>query len=174
LDIAIREMEKGDWSRVAEIYYQGILSDMATFETVLPSFEVWDRAHLRGCRLVAEGDRGVAGWAALLPYSDRACFKGVAELSVYVDVNHKRQGVGEALLRELCAESDKAGFWSLQSVIFQENLGSIALHEKCGFRSIGFRERLAKDRNGVWRNVVLMERRIRADNSGLPPSSLRA
>lgn len=166
MSILIRPMKKDDWGEVLEIYFQGIQSNMATFELSCPSYEDWDKKHLPACRLVAEADYEVVGWAALLPFSARECYRGVAELSVYVDSDHKRQGVGEALLEALIAESEKEGFWSLQSVIFQENVPSIKLHEKCGFRTLGYRERLAKDRFGAWRSVVLMERRIQTDIAG--------
>ena len=166
MDIAIRPMQLDDWSDVIEIYYQGIQSNMATYETSCPSYEDWDAAHLPVCRLVAEIDCDVVGWAALLPFSSRECFKGVAELSVYIDTNHKQKGVGEALVSAMIDESTKQGIWSLQSVIFEENIPSLKLHEKCGFRTIGHMERLGKDRFAMWRNVVLMEHRIQTDKAG--------
>ena len=66
--------------------------------------------------------------------------------------------MGEALLRALIRESEQSGFWTLQAGIFPENEASIALHRACGFRIVGHRERLGQVR-GVWRDVVLMERR---------------
>ncbi len=166
MDITIRPMVSDDWAEVVEIYYQGIQTNMATYETACPSYDVWDKRHLPSCRLIAEVDYDVAGWAALLPFSGRDCYSGVAEVSIYIDANYRNSGVGEALLTALLDETAKMGFWSIQSVIFQENLPSLKLHEKCGFRKIGYRERLGKDRFGVWRNVVLMEHRIQTDIAG--------
>ncbi len=166
MDIKIRPMEQDDWGEVIEIYFQGIQTNMATFETSCPSYELWDAAHLASCRLVAEVDYSVVGWAALLPYSPRECYAGVAELSIYIDADHRQSNVGETLLTALIVESEKCGFWSLQSAIFEENLASIRLHEKCGFRKVGYRERLGKDRFGMWRNVVIMEHRIQTDIAG--------
>ena len=166
MEYTVRPMELDDWSEVVEIYYQGIQTNNATFNTSCPSFEEWDKAHIEECRLVAQLDGEVVGWAALCRYSQRECYKGVAEVSVYVDINHRGRGVGALLLGTLVTESEDAGYWTLQSSIMQTNIPSIKLHEKCGFRSVGFRERIAKDRFGVWRNTVIMEHRITKDIAG--------
>jgi phosphinothricin acetyltransferase len=98
------------------------------------------------------------GWVALSAYSDRCCYTGVAEESVYVDPAAQGRGVGRALLERAIASSEAAGIWTLQAGIFPENAASLALHERCGFRAVGLRERIGR-RNGVWRDVVLLERR---------------
>lgn len=132
---------------------------MATFQTECPSFEEWDKSHLDSCRIVAEMDCHVIGWAALSPVSSRCVYAGVAEVSVYVDSSGHGKGIGTALLDQLCNEAEKNGLWTRQSGIMQNNIPSIRLHEKCGFRMVGYRERIGKDRNGIWRNTVLMEKR---------------
>lgn len=166
MEYIVRPMEKDDWSQVVEIYYQGIQTNNATFNSSCQSFEAWDESHIKECRLVVEYDDEVVGWAAISPYSSRECYKGVAEVSVYIDANHRGKGVGELLLNTLVEKSEEAGFWTLQSSIFQTNAASIRLHEKCGFRVVGYRERIAKDRFGMWRNTVIMERRITKDIAG--------
>jgi phosphinothricin acetyltransferase len=80
-------------------------------------------------------------------------------VSIYIKESARGKHVGEKLLRKLIAESEKAGYWTLQSGIIEINKASIALHNKAGFRVVGFREKIAKDHNGVWQNTVLMERR---------------
>ena len=140
------------------IYEQGIAGGQATFETEAPSWEDWDRTHLEGHRMVALGDGEVVGWAALSPVSERCVYAGVAENSVYVAESARGRGVGKALLEELIARAERAGIWTIQTGIFPENEPSLALHERCGFRVVGVRERLGQHR-GVWRDVVLMERR---------------
>jgi L-amino acid N-acyltransferase YncA len=84
----------------------------------------------------------------------------VAEVSVYVAADARGRGVGRRLLEELVRSSEEAGVWTLQAGIFPENVASIALHERCGFRLVGVRERLGKLR-GAWRDVALLERRSR-------------
>ena len=166
MDIIIRKMEIEDWSSVIEIYIQGVQSNRATFNTACPSYAEWDAAHIQSCRYVAEADGEVVGWAALSPISTRECFKGVAEDSIYVSESHGSKGIGEKLLGALLKESEAEGFWTVQAQIFQTNAASIALHTKCGYRLIGYRERIAKDRYGTWQNTVLMEHRIQSDIGG--------
>ncbi|NLH01375.1 MAG: N-acetyltransferase [Clostridiales bacterium] len=166
MEYTIRPMEKSDWGDIVEIYSQGIQSNIATFNTSCPSYDEWDREHVKGCRFVAEYDGEVVGWAALTPFSTRECYKGVAEDSIYIDSNHCRKGVGRLLLETLLEESERLGYWTIQAHIIQNNAASIKLHEKCGFRMVGCRERIAKDRIGMWRNTVIMERRITKDIEG--------
>jgi L-amino acid N-acyltransferase YncA len=157
-DAAVEVMRDGDWAAVRLIYREGIATGDATFETEVPEWEDWDRSHTRDCRLVARREGRVVGWAALSPVSVRRVYAGVAEVSIYVAIPARGQGVGEALLRALIEESERRGFWTLQAGIFPENEASIALHRACGFRIVGHRERLGQMRS-VWRDVVLMERR---------------
>ena len=97
------------------IYLEGIATGQATFETNAPSWEKWDRDHLKAPRLVARDNDEVVGWAALAPVSDRCVYGGVAEVSVYVAASARGRGVGKALLLALSAESEKAGLWTLQA-----------------------------------------------------------
>jgi phosphinothricin acetyltransferase len=153
----IRDLRQDDWPEVAAIYEDGIRTGNATFEVGVPTWERWDAAHPKH-RLVAELDGRVAGWAALSPVSDRSCYRGVAENSVYVGAWARGRGVGRSLLEELIARSEAAGIWTLTAGIFPENKASIRLHMVCGFRLVGVHERLG-ELDGVWRDVLLLERR---------------
>ena len=153
-------MRDEDWDAVRAIYREGIATGNATFETGVPDWEAWDKNHLRACRLVAKADGRVVGWAALTPYSSRRAYAGVAGLSIYVSASARGQGIGRALLGALIEVSERAGLWTLQAGIFPENTASLALHRAHGFREVGRRERIGQ-LNGVWRDVVLMERRSR-------------
>lgn len=155
----IREMKDEDYKSVADIYIQGIKTKNATFQTEAYSFEDWDKGHLKICRLVACDGNTVCGWLALSPISSRAVYRGVAEISLYIDARHRGKKIGEALLNKAIALSEEAGIWTLQSTIFDTNEASLALHKKCGFRVVGIREKQGCDSDGVWRNVVLVERR---------------
>jgi L-amino acid N-acyltransferase YncA len=146
-----------DWARVAEIYWDGMRDGLATFETEVPSWEAWEAAH--SLRLVAELDGEVVGFATLSPASSRRCYAGVAENSVYVAREAQGKGIGLALLEALIKGARKAGIWTIQTSIFPENRASLALHERCGFRVVGTRERIGK-RDGLWRDTVLLEKRL--------------
>lgn len=154
----IRPLEKKDWQTVQRIYQEGIDTGIATFETQCPNWEKWNTKFLKECRIVIEENGNVIGWAALSPTSTRAVYKGVAEVTIYIDLKQSGKGVGTKLMMALVAVSEEAGFWTLQSSIFSENKPSIQLHLKAGFRILGTRERIAK-RDGIWKDTLFLERR---------------
>ncbi len=151
-------MREEDWPAVRAIYEEGIASGDATFETEAPSWEEWDKAHLAEHRLVARRGDEIVGWAAVVPVSGRCVYAGVAEHSVYVAAAARGQGVGRQLLDVLIASTERGGIWTLQSGIFPENEISLRLHQACGFRVVGTRERI-DHHQGRWRDVILIERR---------------
>lgn len=153
LHISIRTLNPADWPAVRCIYAEGIATGNATFEQTAPGWGEWDAGKLAAPRLVAEIDGVVAGWAALSPTSKRHVYRGVADESIYIAATARGQGVGRALLSALVEQSEAAG-------IFPENVASIHLHERCGFRVVGRREKIGQ-MHGVWRDVLLMERRSR-------------
>jgi len=162
-------MRPADWPAVAEIYAEGIAMRQATFETEVPSYADWNAAHLASPRLVArDGDR-IVGWAALTPVSRRPVYAGVTDLSVYVGGAERGRGIGRLLLEELVRRSEQAGIWTLQAGVFPENEASLRLHAACGFRVVGVRERIGRH-DGLWRDVVLLERRSMHGGCDNPPS----
>lgn len=155
----IRALQPTDWPSVRAIYEQGIATGNATFEALAPEWEVWTAAHRPDCRFVAENEAGeVCGWAALTPVSGRCVYAGVAEVSVYIAEACRGMGIGRNLLERLVQASEQAGLWTLQAGVFPENTGSLALHERAGFRMVGRRERIGK-MHGQWRDTLLLERR---------------
>lgn len=158
MEIVVRPLLKTDWESVSKIYEEGIATGIATFETEVPTWELWDKKHIEHCRIVAEINREVVGFAVLSQVSKREVYKGVAEVSVYVSTNHRGKNIGKVLLTQLVRESESKGFWTLQAGIFSENIASICLHEKCGFRIVGIREKIGK-LHGKWHDNYLLERR---------------
>ena len=157
--VIVEPMTDADGPAVLAIYGQGIASGIATFETVVPEWRAWNASHRRDCRFVARLDGLVVGWTALARYSSREVYAGVAWESVYVDASARGQGVGSALLRAVIAASEASGVWTLIAGVQAENAASLALHERSGFRRIGVQERIGRDATGVWRDVILLERR---------------
>ncbi len=144
---------------VLSIYRDGIDEGNATFETGAPAWPEFDAAKLPRHRFVAlDGSGAVVGWVAVTRVSSRSAYAGVVEHSVYVARSARGLGAGRALLDALIASTESAGIWTIQAGIFPENAASAALHRAAGFREVGRRERIGK-RDGVWRDVVLIERR---------------
>jgi phosphinothricin acetyltransferase len=155
---AIRPLLPSDWASVRDIYQEGIATGNASFSSAMPEWDEWDQSHVKSGRLAATENEEILGWAALTAISDRCVYAGVAEVSIYVTKNARGKGIGKQLLRALIDESEKNNFWTLESRIFPENQASITIHEECGFRIVGSRERIGQ-MDGVWRDILLLERR---------------
>jgi phosphinothricin acetyltransferase len=154
----IRDMDQNDAERVLEIYRMGLETRNATFETKVPSWENWDTKHLAHTRFVAEVNNIVVGWAALSAFSVREVYRGVAEISIYVDDSFKGKNIGSKLMEQVIISSETNGIWTLVSSVFPENEATLRLHAKFGFRRIGKREKIAK-LDGKWMDTILLERR---------------
>ena len=155
--IDVRDLRPGDWPEVAAIYEEGIRAG-ATFALEAPSWESWDSTHT--LRLVAVANDHVVGWAALEPVSTRHVYRGVARSAVYVTEELRGLGIGRALMEQLILRAEAEGIWTIEVSIFPDNADSLALHEALGFRVVGHREKIGQ-RDGVWRDTVLLERRSR-------------
>jgi L-amino acid N-acyltransferase YncA len=160
MSVQIVEFGRSDWAEICEIYLEGIATGQATFELDAPAWEEWDAAHHPFGRLAARSDVRIEAWAALSPVSRRACYAGVAEVSVYVRAEKRGLGFGSQLLRAVIAESERQGIWTLQGATFPENEASLQLQRSCGFRELGRRVRIAQ-LHGIWKDTVLTERRSR-------------
>lgn len=171
--VSLDRMTHTDWPSVREIYVEGIRTGNATFETQAPEWDRWDASHLKSCRFVALARNGapdpgsadsesreVLGWAALSPVSNRCVYAGVAEVSVYIAERARGRKIGSLLLAALVDASEREGIWTLQAGIFPENVASVELHKRFGFRIAGTRERIGQ-MNGLWRDTLLLERRSR-------------
>ncbi|MCE0536088.1 N-acetyltransferase family protein [Kineosporia rhizophila] len=144
--------------QVLAIYQAGIDEGNATFETAAPEWPTFDEAKLPEHRFTAVEAGAVLGWVAASKVSDRCVYGGVVEHSVYVAPTARGRGVATSLLTALIDSTEAAGIWTIQSGIFPENIASLTLHQRLGFRVIGTRERIGCH-HGAWRDVTLIERR---------------
>jgi L-amino acid N-acyltransferase YncA len=161
LTTTVRLARPADAGAIARIYNQGIEERMATFETEPRTVEQL-RAHLvaRGDRyptVVVERGGAIVAWASAGPYRDRPAYAGVAEHSVYVERSARRAGAGRLALDGLCRVYEERGFWKLVSRIFPENVASLTLHERVGFRVVGAYRRHGRV-DGRWRDCVIVEK----------------
>ncbi len=155
----VKSFEKNEISRVLEIYTQGLKAGKSTFNDTCPSLEDWDKGHLDIVRIGCYDNDKLVGFAALSPTSARACYKGVCEVSIYIDFAYHSKGLGTLLLKEAIKQSEENGIYSLYASIFSSNIASIKMCEKSGFRIVGTRERIAKDIFGAWQDTTIVEYR---------------
>jgi phosphinothricin acetyltransferase len=156
--ITIKNMLPQHWTEVSIIYKDGIETGLATFEKETPNWMDWDNNHLKVCRIIAVLNEKIVGWAALSPVSSRCVYGGIGEVSIYVAREFRGNKIGEKLLKKLISESEENRLWTIQSGIFPENINSIKLHEKVGFRKIGYREKIG-ELDGIWKDNILFEKR---------------
>jgi len=155
----IRVMTREDWPAVQAIYKAAVDNGRITFLAQCPDYEQFDRNHVADCRFVMEQDGKVVGWCALSPYCSKPAYYGVVEVSIYFDEAYRGKGLGTELMNHLITESEKAGYWSLYAVVITHNEASYRLHKKCGFRQIGYREKIARDPFGQWQDTYVFEKR---------------
>ena len=158
-DIEVVPLEPAHWADVRAILEAGIATGDATLDPEAPDWNRFDEVHRADGRLVATLDGTVVGWSALSPFSQRDVYSGVAWERVYVAESARGRGVGRALLEHQIGSMPRLGLWTMLAGVIRENGPSLALHRRVGFRVIGVQERLGRDGNGRWRDVVLLERR---------------
>ena len=156
--VTVRGLESTDSMKVLAIFAEAIKGPDSTFETNVPTWREWDRAHLPQHRFVAVDERKMLGWLALSRFSERREYAGVVECYTFVRADARRKGVGTALLTALIGSTEAQGLWTVQAMVFPENEAALALYRKAGFRVVGTRERVGRHR-GRWRDVLLLERR---------------
>lgn len=166
MSVSTRLASAADAEAIARIYNQGIAERIATFETE-PRTPAQIAAQLadKGDRyptVVVERDGEVVAWASAGAYRSRPAYAGVAEHSVYVDRAARGTGAGRAALDALFRAYEARGFWKLVSRIFPENVASLTLHERAGFRVVGVYRRHGK-LEGAWRDCVIVEKLLGPD-----------
>lgn len=146
------------YPQVARIYEEGICTGIATFETTVPPWEKWDASHHSFGRIILKDGDNFLGWAALSPVSGRFVYRGLSEATIYMATESRGKGFGKIVLNKLIEISEANEIWTLQSSIFRANTASLQLHLSCGFREIGFKEKVGQ-LHGVWLDTILLERR---------------
>lgn len=155
----MRRASLGDAEAMCAIYNAAIAERGSTFETEPRSAGDFERRidDARFPLLVGDAGEGVIGWAGLASYSNRPCYAGIGECSVYVAVDARGRGVGTALTEALASAAEENGFHKLIGKLFTDNTASRRLVERCGFSSVGLHRRHGQ-LDGNWRDVLVVER----------------
>jgi phosphinothricin acetyltransferase len=157
-----------DAEAMCAIYNAAISERSSTFETKPRSATDFE-TRIGGNQfplLVSDGDKGVIGWAGIASYSARPCYAGIGECSVYVAASARGRGVGTALTEALAAAAEQRGFHKMIGKLFTDNLASVRLVERCGFKTVGVHLRHGQ-LDGAWRDVLVVERLLATP----PPAS---
>jgi L-amino acid N-acyltransferase YncA len=157
--LTVRTARRDDAAAITEIYNEGIADRIGTFETEprsVDQIEAWF-AHAKAFVSVEDHSGDVVGYAVAHPYSDRPCYAGIGEFSVYVRREQRGRSVGRAAMTGLVDAAREAGLWKLLSRVFPENRASLNLMAWSGFKTVGVYEKHGR-LDGVWRDCVIVER----------------
>ncbi len=160
----IRDSQATDLAAICEIYNHGIEDRIATLDEDTKTegaIREWYDVHGdRYSVLVGERDNHVVGWVSLNPYSHRCAYRGVADLSVYVERGARGTGVGTALLRAIDARAKQNDFHKIVLFALAANVAGQSLYRKIGYRDVGiFREQGQLD--GRFVDVIAMEKLLK-------------
>ena len=177
--VVVRDATDDDAPAIRDIYAHEVLHGLSTFEETPPTEgELLSRR--RGVLelglpyLVAQADGRVVGYSYATAYRPRPAYRHTVEDSVYVAPDVRGRGVGAALLTALIARCE-AGPWRQMIAVIGNggNAGSIALHERLGFRTVGAFECVGF-KLGRWVDTVLMQRSLGQGGRALPDDARRA
>ena len=174
MNITIRESFDTDIEAIAPIYAHSVAAETASWEYEAPSVEEFARRRhheviAKGFPyLVAVNAGRVLGYAYASNYRARMGYRFVVEDSVYVHRDFQGQGVGTQLLDALIKACEARGYRQMIAVIGDsKNVGSIKLHERCGFQMVGTFKSIGF-KFGRWLDSVQMARPLGAGNASLP------
>jgi len=169
--VSLRVAERTDAAAIASIYRPYVETTAVTFETeppAAPSVARDMRARLETYPYFvaeSEGD-GVVGYAYAGRLREREAYRWTVELSVYLDRDRRRRGIGSALYAALLYTLDRQGFANAYGAVTLPNPESVGFHESLGFDRVG-RFPDAGYKLGAWHDVAWYVRPL-GDRDGTP------
>ena len=160
----VRPAVPSDLDAINEIYNDAVLHTTATFQiapVTMKERRAWLKDHPENLYpvLVAETHGEVAGWGSLSRYASRCAYEHTAEDSIYVTRQYRRLGIGSLLLARLIDAARPAGHHTLIALIADNNPGSIRLHEKFGFQTVGKLRQVGR-KFGRWVDITIMQKMV--------------
>ena len=170
----LRDGHAADLPAIQAIYAHHVLHGVASFEEQAPDLaEMTRRWHAvtaqgRPYIVAARGDE-VLGYAYASSYRSRPAYRFTVEDTIYIRHDRLGLGLGRLLLDELIARCTAQGLRQMIAVVGgMETVGSMALHEKLGFRRVGELHGVGY-KFGNWVDSVLMQRAL-GDGNDEPPA----
>ena len=160
----IRNADLSDVPDILRIYMPFITDTCISFETEVPSIEEF-RTRMGNVMknypyLVCEIDHKIVGYAYGSKHRERAAYKYSADMSIYVDPDYHRRGIGRALYTELAKLLVELGIYTAFAGITQPNDKSVGLHRALGFTEIGVYHNVGY-KFDTWLDVMWMEKPLR-------------
>ncbi|MEM7023420.1 MAG: N-acetyltransferase family protein [Pseudomonadota bacterium] len=172
----VRDATDADIPAIHAIYAHEVLHGLATFEEVPPPV---DELLARRQTVLDQGlpylaahlDGRLVGYSYASAYRARPAYRNTLEDSIYVAHGMQGRGIGGTLLSALIKRCEMGPWRQMLAIAANgEQTGSIALHEKHGFRRVGHLEAVGF-KHGRWLDTVLMQRALGVGSSTLPSHS---
>ena len=177
--IIIRDARLEDAGRMAEIYEHYVKNTAVSFEYEVPTLEEFQNRMKKTMErypyLAAEREGVVEGYAYAGPFVGRKAYGWSCELTIYLDKDIQKRGIGRRLYEALTEKLKDMGVTNVYACVGTVQgedpyltLNSAQFHEHMGFRTVGtFRSCGYKfDR---WYDMVWMEKIIGEHGSHQPP-----
>lgn len=134
----IREVSLEDAARLAEIYSHYVLNTAVSFEYEAPTADEFrqriEKITAKFPYLVCEKDGRIAGYAYAGEYSSRSAYSWTAAMSIYVDKDYRRQGIGSLLYKEIEPKLKAMGIVNLLAgSAYSEEEDEYLTHASCEF-----------------------------------------
>ena len=172
-DFRIRAATAGDIPGITAIYGPEVEHGLASWEECPP-----DEAEMAARMtkilgmglpyLVAERGGMVLGYSYAGPFHPRSAYRYTLEDTVYLHPDARGRGIGTALLTELLDRCAALGCRQMMALIYwTPNSASVALHEKLGFRTIGYLYGVGW-KFGGWLDLIEMQKPLGPGNAAPP------
>lgn len=171
--LILRDAQDNDMPAVQAIYAHHVIHGTASFELEPPTLEQMLQRRADICAnglpyLVIEREGEVVGYAYATLYRPRPAYRFTVEDSVYVREGMAGLGIGQRLLEAVIKRCTDGGRRQMVAIIGNsENVASIRLHERQGFRKVGVFESVGF-KHGRWLDTVIMQREL-GEGAGSTP-----
>ena len=141
MNVQLREAREDDLPEILEIFNEALINSTATFEPepqTAGTRREWFRSHGGNYPIIiAELEDRVVGCCSLSTYSRNKGYSKTVELSVYVDKDFRRRGIGRILMNDIIRRAKDLGHHVILSSIAEDNDPSKRLHRGFGFELVG-------------------------------------
>lgn len=172
-DINLRDAEIADMAAVAAIYAHHVQTGYGSFEEIPPSVEEMirrlDNIRARGLPWrLAEIDGRTVGYCYAGPYQSRSAYRFTVQDSIYIDERWINRGIGSTLLGDVIRICTDLGYRQMMAGVGDSgNDGSLRLHTRMGFRTVGHAVNVGI-KFGRWLDVVYLQRTLGEDRTDVP------
>lgn len=160
----LREATIDDLAEIIKIYNEAIKDGISTADSKTVGIDEkleWFYAHTeQRPMLVKEYCGRIIAWISIQPfYANLLAYQDTARINIYIDKNFQGKKLGQQFLGEAIERAKSIGIKTLLALIFSENIASLTLFKKIGFKEWGNLSRIATI-DGIDKDLLILGQRI--------------